>query len=56
MLMRKGICCKFSQNLFKTDQHYFFEIIQRVGARGFGASNLKHYLNQLKEQAKRGTL
>ena len=35
----------------------FFEIIQRVGARGFGAGNFKALFESIeREQAKRGTL
>jgi len=35
----------------------FFEIIQRMGARGFGAGNFKALFESIeREQAKRGTL
>ena len=35
----------------------FFEIIQRMGARGFGAGNFKAFFESIeREQAKRGTL
>jgi 4-hydroxyphenylpyruvate dioxygenase len=33
-----------------------FEIIQRMGAKGFGAGNFKALLSQLREQQLRGTL
>jgi 4-hydroxyphenylpyruvate dioxygenase-like putative hemolysin len=39
MQMKKGIA-----NLYKTSTrqtYYFFEIIQRMGAKGFGAGNFK---------------
>jgi 4-hydroxyphenylpyruvate dioxygenase len=35
----------------------FFEVIQRMGARGFGAGNFKALFESIeREQAKRGTL
>jgi 4-hydroxyphenylpyruvate dioxygenase len=35
----------------------FFEIIQRMGAKGFGAGNFKALFESIeREQAKRGTL
>jgi 4-hydroxyphenylpyruvate dioxygenase len=35
----------------------FFEVIQRLGARGFGGGNIKALFEALeREQAKRGTL
>jgi len=47
MRMKKAIYYKFSQ----------FEVIQRMGARGFGAGNFKALFESIeREQAKRGTL
>jgi 4-hydroxyphenylpyruvate dioxygenase len=49
-----GIYCKFYRQ-YKIDQPCF-EIIQRMGAKGFGAGNFKTLLSQLREQQLRGTL
>ena len=44
-------------SLHKTSTVLFFEIIQRMGARGFGAGNFKALFESIeREQAKRGTL
>jgi 4-hydroxyphenylpyruvate dioxygenase-like putative hemolysin len=56
MQMKKGIYCKSLQNQYKTDLLYFFEIIQRMGAKGFGAGNFKALFESIERQALRGTL
>jgi 4-hydroxyphenylpyruvate dioxygenase len=44
-----GIYCKFYRQ-YKIDQPCF-EIIQRMGAKGFGAGNFKAFLSQLRENS-----
>ena len=54
--MPMAICYRFSQNQLRTDPH-FFEIIQRMGAKGFGDWNLKALFESIeREQQLRGTL
>jgi len=56
MQMRKGIYYKSSQNPSKID-YLVFQIIQRMGAKGFVAANFKALFESIeREQAKRGTL
>jgi 4-hydroxyphenylpyruvate dioxygenase len=40
MPMLMAICYRFLQNQLRTEPH-FFEIIQRMGAKGFGFGNFK---------------
>ena len=57
MLMKKDIYCKFLPNQLEDRPTLFFEIIQRMGARGFGAGNFKALFESIeREQALRGTL
>jgi len=51
------ISYKYSQNQFKTDQLFFYEIIQRRNNSGFGVGNFKALFQAIEdEQARRGTL
>ena len=57
MQMKKDIYCKFSLKPLEDRPTLFFEIIQRMGAKGFGAGNFKALFESIeREQAARGTL
>ena len=48
---------RFAQNPIVDRPTLFFEIIQRMGAKGFGAGNFKALFESIeREQEKRGTL
>ena len=56
MQMKKDICCKSTKPI-EDRPTLFFEIIQRMGARGFGAGNFKALFESIeREQMLRGTL
>ena len=53
----EGYCITNFHKTFTRQANIIFEIIQRVGARGFGAGNFKALFESIeREQAKRGTL
>jgi 4-hydroxyphenylpyruvate dioxygenase-like putative hemolysin len=56
MPMPMVICYRSLQNQLRTEPH-FFEIIQRMEAKGFGAGNFKALFESIeREQQLRGTL